>query len=164
MEYDQILCPPEDLVSAGRTFSEKALQVLSIHSDLNSFSQTLHDSLPNKNAQISIDKFWSNWSKLLLDMASEIESIAILLANAAIAYLQSDEAIIKAFHGDQAAQDAINSDLDKIKNNKDEFDKAFNKEKQADDAVHAQEKQDEKDANDAAEQAWKDAVNSQVQP
>ena len=97
-------------------------------------------------------------------MASEIESIAILLANAAIAYLQSDEAIIKAFHGDQAAQDAINSDLDKIKNNKDEFDKAFNKEKQADDAVHAQEKQDEKDANDAAEQAWKDAVNSQVQP
>src|SRR5579864_8887212 len=129
---DQILCAPEDLASAARTFSEKALQVLTVHSDLNSFSQTLHDSLPNKNAQISIDKFWSNWSNLLLNMAVEIENIGILLANAAIAYLNSDEAIMKAFHADKAAQDAINGDIDKVKTNKDEFDKNFNQEKQAD--------------------------------
>ena len=81
---DQILCAPAELASAGVKFSEKALQVLDIHSNLNSFSQTLHDSLPNANAQISIDKFWSNWSKLILDMAVEIENIGILLANAAV--------------------------------------------------------------------------------
>ena|SRR5216110_22691 len=161
---DQILCAPEELASAGVKFSEKALQVLDIHSNLNGFSQTLHDSLPNENAQISIDKFWSNWSKLLLDMAVEIENIGILLANAAVAYLNSDEAIIKAFHGDQAAHDAITGDLNKVKDDKDKFDQKFNQEKQADDAVHAQEKQDKKEEQDAQDQAFNDAVNSQVQP
>ena len=130
---DQILCAPIELASADVTFSEKALQVLDIHSNLNGFSQTLHDSLPNKTAQISIDKFWSNWSKGLLNMAIEIESIAILLTNAAVAYLESDQAIMKAFHADQAAQDAINGDLGKIKDDKNTFDTAFNKEKHTED-------------------------------
>src|SRR5437667_4443073 len=111
---DQILCAPTELASAAVKFSEKALQVLDIHSNLNGFSQTLHDSRPNANAQISIDKFWTQWSKLLLDMAVEIENIGILLANAAVAYLESDDAIIKAFHGDQAAYDTITGDIDKL--------------------------------------------------
>jgi hypothetical protein len=161
---DQILCAPTELASAGVKFSEKALQVLDIHSNLNGFSQTLHDSLPNENAQISIDKFWTQWSKLLLDMAVEIENIGILLANAAVAYLESDDAIIKAFHGDQAAHDAITGDLNKVKDDKNKFDNKFDEEKKADTAVHDQQTQDEKEKQEAQDQAFNDAVNSEVRP
>ena len=161
---DQILCPPEDLVDAALKFSDKALQVLSIHSDLDSFSQTLHDSLPDAHAQVSIDKFWGQWSKLLLDMAVEIENIGILLSNAAVAYLESDDAITKAFQGDPAAHDAITGDLNKVKDDKTTFDNKFDKEKNADNAVHDQQKQDEKEKQDAEDQAWADSVNSEVRP
>ena len=73
MDDDSIYAIPNALANAGSQFSDKALQVLQIHSDLDGFSQTLHDSLPNEKSQLTIDKFWSNWSTQMLNMASEIE-------------------------------------------------------------------------------------------
>jgi hypothetical protein len=158
-ESDQILAPAENLVSAGVKFSDKALQVLSIHSDLDSFSQTLHDSLPDGLSRFTLDKFWSAWSKLLLSMANEIESIAILLNNAAVAYLESDKAIMQAFHSDQAAQDTINNELNQIKDDKNKFDDKFNQEKQADENVDKQKEPDQK----AADQEQKDINKKKAQ-
>lgn len=163
MNDDQILCAPEALASAAKQFSDKALQVLSIHSNLDSFSQTLHDSLPNLNARVSIDKFWSAWSGLLLNMANEIESIAILLSNAAVAYLESDKAIMQAFHADQAAQNTINSELKQIKDDLNTFDNKFNQEKQSYDNVNAQEtnesNQYDKQVEEAKQQSWDNSVD-----
>jgi hypothetical protein len=149
MGDDSIRCVPESLVQAGIKFSEKALQVLSIHHDLDTFSQTLHDSLPNEKSQLSIDKFWTQWSKLLLDMAAEIENIAILLGNAAVAYVETDAAIVKAFHGDPTE---VNAEIDKLKgeiktltDNNNTFKTQFDTEKNYDTQVNHQEQKEQED-------------------
>lgn len=146
MSDDSIRCVPESLVQAGIKFSEKAQQVLSIHHDLDTFSQTLHDSLPNEKSQLSIDKFWSNWSTQMLNMATEIENIAILLGNAAVAYVETDAAIVKAFHGDPTE---VNAEIDKLKgeiqtltDNNNTFKTQFDTEKNYDTEVKDREKQE----------------------
>ena len=149
MSDDSIRCVPETLVQAGIKFSEKALQVLSVHHDLDTFSQTLHDSLPNEKSQLSIDKFWVNWSKQMLNMAAEIENIAILLGNAAVAYVETDAAIVKAFHGDPTE---VNAEIDKLKgelqtltDNNNTFKTQFDTEKNYDTQVNQQEQKEQED-------------------
>jgi len=95
-------------------------------------------------------------------MANEIESIAILLSNAAVAFLESDKAIMQAFHADQAAQDIINSELNQIKADKDTFDQTFSQEQAADDAVNTQEASDQKKADEQDKEAADQAFNQSV--
>ena len=149
MSDDSIRCVPESLVQAGIKFSEKAQQVLSVHHDLDTFSQTLHDSLPNEKSQLSIDKFWSDWSTQLLNMAAEIENIAILLGNAAVAYVTTDAAIVKAFHGDpsevNAEIDNLKGELQTLTDNNNTFKTQFDTEKNYDTEVKNREHQEQED-------------------
>jgi hypothetical protein len=163
MADDSIFAVPNALADAGVKFSEKALQVLQIHSDLDSFSQTLHDSLPNERSQLSIDKFWAGWSTQLLNMADEIESIAILLGNAAVDYIKTDTAITKAFRGDKAEQDKLQGEIQQIIDDQNTFKTKFADEAKKDSDVKQNvktETQDVKQQDDAEaqEQGFKNAV------
>jgi len=164
MADDTIFSVPEALASAGVQFSTKAQDVLGIHSNLDSYSQTLHDSLPNAKSQLAIDTFWTKWSGKLLDMANEIEGIAVLLGNAAVDYLKADAAIVKAFKGNKAEQDKLNAEIQKIKDDQKAFNKKFADEKKADADVNKQVKKDKdnikkKEQEDAAQQNFDNAVN-----
>jgi hypothetical protein len=153
MADDSIFAIPNALADAGVKFSEKALQVLQIHSDLDSYSQTLHDSLPNEKSQLTIDKFWANWSTQLLNMADEIESIAVLLGNAAIEYIKTDAAIAKAFHGDKAEQDKLSGEIQQIKDDQNTFKTKFADEQKVDSSVKQQVKTETQDVQKQDEQA-----------
>jgi hypothetical protein len=118
---------PEKLTNAGVNWSTQAGFLLDTTSDLNSFSDILHDKLTT-NAKVQFDGFWTGWSKTLLDMASQTENVAVLLSNAAVSYLQSDLNILKAFHGDPAAEKQIEGDIEKIKEHQKEFKDKYKKE------------------------------------
>lgn len=86
-------------------------------------------------------------------MASEIENIAILLGNAAIAYVETDAAIVKAFHGDPTE---VNAEIDKLKgeiqtitDNNNTFKTKFDTEKSYDDQVNQREHQEQEDVRKA---------------
>lgn len=129
---------PEKLTNAGVNWSTQAGFILTTVSDLNNFSDLLHTHLTT-NAKISFDGFWTEYSKALLDTAAQAEKVGVLLSNAAVAYLDSDDKILKAFHGDPTVEKKIEGDINTIKNNqqdfKDNFNKAVDKEKQIDDTT-----------------------------
>jgi len=98
-------------------------------------------------------------------MAGEIESIAVLLGKAAVTYLKSDEAIIKAFQGDHAEQDKIKGEIGTINTNLTQFKQDFAKAKNIQDTVknradEEKKKSDKKDAQDAFDYG----VNHEVMP
>jgi hypothetical protein len=142
---DNVFNIPETLISTGLKYSQKAQDVLSLHSSLDAFSQTLHDSLPNEHARYAIDNFWVNWSAAMLNMASECEAIGNLLVKAAITFLKTDVAISKAFHGDKAEQDKINAEIDQANNQLDKFKQQYTQETQTDDSVKQRTDEEQKD-------------------
>ena len=142
---DVVFSIPEDLISAGLKYSQKSLDVLTLHSSLDAFSQTLHDSLPNEHAQYAMDQFWADWSVAILNMATECESIGNLLVKAAVALLQTDLAILQAYHGDQAEQDKITAEINQSNNQLNQFNQQYAQEKQADATVQQRTDQEQKD-------------------
>ena len=124
---------PEKLTNAGVNWSKQAGFILDTTSDLNKLSDILYEKLTT-TAKTSFDTFWVDWSKTLLNLANQTESVAVLLSNSAVAYLESDANILKAFHGDPAVEKQIDDDIQKIKDQqkdfKDKFKKAVDKEKE----------------------------------
>ena len=143
---DNVFSIPETLISTGDQYSQKAQDILTLHSSLDAFSQTLYNSLPNEHARYSIDNFWTKWSAALLNIAADCEDIGNLLVKAAIAYLQTDEAISKAFHGDQAEQDKIKAEIDQANQQLDTFKQQYDQEKQKNDNVDQRADTEKKDA------------------
>ena len=160
MADDIVFTIPESIADAGASFSDKALLVLDIFYDLNNFSQTLRDSLPKGNSLLALDTFWSKWSTQLLNMASEIESIAVLLGNAAVAYVIIDESIAEAFNGQPIPpSQQLNQFIKKIQDNNTVFTSIYNNDKQSLPNFQDEINQDKQDAKDEAE---KEAASKQI--
>jgi hypothetical protein len=131
---------PEKLTNAGVNWGKQAGFILDTTSDLNSLSDILHEKLTTVS-KTSFDTFWVDWSKTLLDLANQTEKVAVLLSNSAVAYLEADANILKAFHGDPAVEKQINDDIktieDQQKEFKDKFKKQADKEKEVENKAQA---------------------------
>ena len=121
---DQILAVPQELLNGATKSTEKASRLLEVFDDLNSYSETLRNSLTD-GARTAFEELWLNWSVQLLDMARYLENVGILLDNAAVLYLSQDVEVAKAFGLDPAKAKDIIKEIDDIKNQNEEFKNKF---------------------------------------
>jgi uncharacterized protein YukE len=124
VDTDQILAVLEELLNGATKCTDKASRLLEVFDDLNSYSENMNKSLTD-SARGAFEELWVNWSAQLLDMAGYLESVGILLNNAAVLYLSQDLEVAKAFGLDPAQAKEINKEIDNIKNQNEEFKKKF---------------------------------------
>ena len=147
---DQILAVLEELFNGAIKCTDKASRLLEVFDDLDNYSETVRNSLTD-GARCAFEELWLNWSVQLLDMASYLEDVGVLLNNAAVLYLSQDVEVAKAFGLDPAKAEEIykeiNKDTDYIKHKDEEFNKKYD-----DDAKKAEELKKQLDKDKAADE------------